>query len=145
VSSTSTAGFEGDVTGITSAQVRIRELAASQIENYLRQPAELVGHFSREVSALDGYRGRQLLELLQNADDAGVNAPTGCTLLLSLSRQRPVMPRRISQPKGRRAFQRPQSIRCGFFARRAEHRSWSFPTKRGRVAERSPESAPRSC
>jgi hypothetical protein len=70
-----------------SGQASIRELAASQIENYLRQPAELVGHFNREVSALDGYRGRQLLELLQNADDAGVDATAGCTLLLSLSRQ----------------------------------------------------------
>ena len=50
----------------------IAELAVSQIENYRRQPAELVSHFNRENSALGGYRGRQLLELLQNADDAGV-------------------------------------------------------------------------
>ena len=84
MSSTSTTELEGDATRVTSAQAHIRELAASQIENYLRQPAELVGHFNREVSALDGYRGRQLLELLQNADDAGVDATAGCTLLLSL-------------------------------------------------------------
>jgi hypothetical protein len=76
---------------IAAAQSRIRELAASQVENYLRQPAELVGQFNREVSALDGYRGRQLLEFLQNADDAGVDAVAGCTLLLSISRERLVI------------------------------------------------------
>lgn len=102
MSSTSTTELEGDATGIASAQARIRELAASQIENYLRQPAELVGHFNREVSALDGYRGRQLLELLQNADDAGVDATAGCTLLLSLSRQRLVVANtgKAFSPKG---------------------------------------------
>ncbi len=102
MSSTSTSELEGDATGIASAQARIRELAASQIENYLRQPAELVGHFNREVSALDGYRGRQLLELLQNADDAGVDATSGCTLLLSLSRQRLVVANtgKAFSPKG---------------------------------------------
>ncbi|HEV8414148.1 MAG TPA: DUF3883 domain-containing protein [Bryobacteraceae bacterium] len=88
MSSTSATELEGDAKTMPSAHSRIRELAASQIENYRRQPAELVGHFNREVSALDGYRGRQLLELLQNADDAGVDSTAGCTLLLSLSRQR---------------------------------------------------------
>ena len=84
-----------------AAQSHIRQLAASQLENYRRQPAELVGHFNREMSALDGYRGRQLLELLQNADDAGVDA-SGCSLLLSLSRQRLVVANtgRPFSPKG---------------------------------------------
>ncbi len=87
---------------IMAAQARIRELAASQVENYLRQPAELVGQYNREISALDGYRGRQLLELLQNADDAGVDASAGCTLLLSLSRERLVVANsgRPFSPKG---------------------------------------------
>ena len=66
----------------------IADLAASQIENYRRQPAELVSHFNREVSALDGYRGRQLLELLQNADEAGVGSEAGCKLCLHVSRDR---------------------------------------------------------
>ena len=70
---------------------QVVELAASQIDNYQRQPEELVSHFNREVSALDGYRGRQLLELLQNADDAGVDAEAGCRLLLDLSRERLVV------------------------------------------------------
>ena len=69
---------------------QIREIADSQIENYLRQPAELVSHFNREISALEGYRGRQLLELLQNADDAGVESGA-CTLFLHLSRKRLVV------------------------------------------------------
>ena len=68
----------------------IRELAQSQLENYLRQPAELISHFNREVSALDGYRERQLLELLQNADDAGVDG-NDSSLLLHLTRQRLVV------------------------------------------------------
>ena len=66
----------------------VLDLAASQIDNCLRQPEELVSQFNREVSALEGYRGRQVLELLQNADDAGVDADVGCTLLLDLSRER---------------------------------------------------------
>ena len=63
-------------------------LATQQIELYRRQGLELISHYNREVSALDGYRGRQLLELLQNADDAGVDAESGCKLLLDLSRDR---------------------------------------------------------
>jgi hypothetical protein len=84
------------------AQSRIHDLALSQLENYRRQPAELVGHYNREVSALDGYRGRQLLELLQNADDAGVESAAGCTLLLSVSRDRLVIANtgRPFSPKG---------------------------------------------
>ncbi len=95
-------GTERNVSGVASAQARIRELADSQCENYLRQPAELVGHYNREISALDGYRGRQLLELLQNADDAGVDAFGGCRLLLSLSRERLVVANtgRSFSPKG---------------------------------------------
>jgi hypothetical protein len=64
---------------------RVTELAAVQIDNYRGQPKELISHFNRETSALDAYRGRQLLELLQNADDAGVDS-TGCQLLMHVSR-----------------------------------------------------------
>jgi hypothetical protein len=65
----------------------IQELRQSQLDNYLRQPAELISHFNREVSALEGYRERQLFELLQNADDSGVDG-NDCSLLLHLSRER---------------------------------------------------------
>jgi hypothetical protein len=66
----------------------ITELANQQIETYRRQCAELVSHYNREKSALDGYRGRQLLELLQNADDAGVENNEDCDLVIDLSRER---------------------------------------------------------
>src|SRR3989338_6226892 len=48
----------------------VQDLARKQIELYRVQPAEVASHFNREQAALDSYRGRQLLELLQNADDA---------------------------------------------------------------------------
>jgi len=48
----------------------IEELAKTQKEVYRVQPAEMVSHFYREQAVIDSYRGRQLLELLQNADDA---------------------------------------------------------------------------
>jgi hypothetical protein len=47
------------------------QLARQQADSYLREPLELLSHANSEAGALDGYRGRQILELLQNADDAG--------------------------------------------------------------------------
>ena len=80
------------ITGLVSndelERQHVIDLAAQQIDLYRKQGLELVSHYNREVSALDGYRGRQLLELLQNADDAGVDAESGCKLLLDLSRDR---------------------------------------------------------
>lgn len=49
----------------------VETLAQHQTETYRRQSRELVSHFYRERSVVEGYRGRQLLELLQNGDDAG--------------------------------------------------------------------------
>lgn len=49
----------------------MRQLASSQLGVYRLQNRELIGHYRRETAAIQGYRGRQLLELLQNADDAG--------------------------------------------------------------------------
>lgn len=49
----------------------VESLAQHQTETYRRQSRELVSHFYRERSVVEGYRGRQLLELLQNGDDAG--------------------------------------------------------------------------
>ena len=69
----------------------IETLANRQIETYLRQPEELISHYNREIRALDGYRGRQILELLQNADDAGVDSEEGCALLFHLTRDRLVV------------------------------------------------------
>jgi len=78
----------GSLPNSTPERRHVIGLAAQQIDLYRGQGLELVSHYNREVSALDGYRGRQLLELLQNADDAGVDAESGCKLLLDLSRDR---------------------------------------------------------
>ncbi|MCG3113218.1 MAG: DUF3883 domain-containing protein [Candidatus Manganitrophus sp. SB1] len=78
------------VVGTTPGSERqeINELASQQIDLYRRQGFELISHYNRENSALDGYRGRQILEILQNADDSGVEAEGTCTLLLDSSRER---------------------------------------------------------
>jgi hypothetical protein len=78
------------VPAIAPENEQILGLAVQQVELYRRQSLELVSHFNREVSALDGYRDRQLLELLQNADDAGEDGHD-CELLLHLTRQRLVV------------------------------------------------------
>lgn len=49
----------------------IQRLALAQVESYQKQPIELIGHYQHERSVADDYRGRQILEVLQNADDAG--------------------------------------------------------------------------
>ena len=55
-------------------QTAISDIAAQQQQLYSRESRELISHYNRETGALDGYRGRQILELLQNADDAGVDS-----------------------------------------------------------------------
>lgn len=65
----------------------IQELAQKQIEAYRVQPIEVAAHFNREQSALDSYRGRQLLELLQNADDACENYDGEKILLFRLTKE----------------------------------------------------------
>lgn len=62
----------------------VEELAGSQLQVYRHQPKELIANFNREWRAAESYRGRQLLELLQNADDAGRNAESGCSVLIRL-------------------------------------------------------------
>ncbi|MFH7326434.1 DUF3883 domain-containing protein [Desulfurivibrio sp. C05AmB] len=69
----------------------IRAISANQRSLYDSEPRELISHYNREKSALDGYRGRQVLELLQNADDAGIDLKDGCAVLLSLDRDRLVV------------------------------------------------------
>src|SRR5439155_12975183 len=45
--------------------------ALGQADIYNRYPVQLVSHINEEPALRDLYRGRQILELLQNADDAG--------------------------------------------------------------------------
>lgn len=73
------------------AQECVLHLARNQVDTYIRQPAELVGHHNRESDALDAYRGRQILELLQNADDAGSARTGSCKLRFDINRERLVV------------------------------------------------------
>lgn len=66
----------------------IRGIAAQQIALYENEPRELISHFNREITALDAYRGRQILELLQNADDAGADVVHGSRVLFDVARDR---------------------------------------------------------
>lgn len=66
---------------VEAAQRAVGKLASDQLELYARQPKELVGHANRELAAIEGYRGRQLLELLQNADDAAEHTNGGRLLV----------------------------------------------------------------
>lgn len=60
----------GDLLQRAAWQAFVDELARQQLTTYEREPLELISHANRERGALEGYRGRQILELLQNADDA---------------------------------------------------------------------------
>jgi hypothetical protein len=63
----------------------VRDLADKQVEKYRIQYRDLIGDFNHEQGVLDGYRGRQLLELLQNADDQGANKEGGNSVLFRLT------------------------------------------------------------
>ncbi|MCO5166634.1 MAG: DUF3883 domain-containing protein [Planctomycetes bacterium] len=61
----------------------ISDLAARERKVYLQSPERLIHDANGEQRALNGYRGRQVLELIQNADDAG--AGESARLLLQLT------------------------------------------------------------
>ncbi len=48
-------------------------------------PLELLGSYNREKSHMISYEGRQLLELIQNADDAGDKSSKPNKMLLQLT------------------------------------------------------------
>jgi len=77
--------MDGDATQL------IFKIAENQRALYEREPRELISHYNRETGALDGYRGRQVLELLQNADDAGADLGDGCKVVFALDRERLVV------------------------------------------------------
>ncbi|KXA94153.1 hypothetical protein AKJ65_05235 [candidate division MSBL1 archaeon SCGC-AAA259E19] len=52
---------------------------------YLRDSDVLISDFNREIDRSKGYSGRGLLELIQNADDAGRNYPEPNKLLIKLT------------------------------------------------------------
>ena len=47
----------------------INELIAIRRDNYLRDPRQIVSDYNNENKNIDDYNGRQLLEMIQNAND----------------------------------------------------------------------------
>jgi hypothetical protein len=67
------------------ARVEIDALRRRQEEIYLKSPKELISHSNQERQTKRDYRGREILELLQNADDAADEAGVPGRLLFRLS------------------------------------------------------------
>ena len=63
----------------------VQQLARDQVQLYRAHPAEMRPAYVHERSVEKSYRGRQLLELLQNADDAGREHVGASRLLLRLT------------------------------------------------------------
>jgi hypothetical protein len=56
----------GQWTSWVAEKVKVRE---STFEN---EPSEMIAAYNRELRSTQDYHGREILELLQNADDAGI-------------------------------------------------------------------------
>lgn len=63
----------------------IRDQRADLKREYERRPPRLISDYKREVSQLKGYSNRVLLELLQNADDAGIDTPEPVKVLIRVT------------------------------------------------------------
>jgi hypothetical protein len=70
-----------DVAGL-SAQGMLRHILAGRRQSYETEPARILEDFHNEVRTTESYNGRQLLELLQNADDAAKDQPEGLRKVL---------------------------------------------------------------
>jgi len=68
------AGASEQSTGWDAVQWRhwLEERLRRRMATFRNEPEEMVEAFERERASIDQYRGREVLELLQNADDAGV-------------------------------------------------------------------------
>src|SRR5687768_164318 len=69
--------------------ISIQEVAKKQIETtkqvYLLSPARMFSEYNGEKENVKNYNGRQLLEMLQNADDAASEAKGQRKALIKLS------------------------------------------------------------
>jgi len=63
----------------------VEALAREQVELFEHHPDELISRINEERAILDSYRGRQILELIQNADDACENYDGARKFLLRLT------------------------------------------------------------
>lgn len=71
-----------------SPRTQIEALRTRQEKIYLSSPKELISHSNQERQTRRDYRGREILELLQNADDAAYEAGRPGRLLFRLSPDR---------------------------------------------------------
>jgi len=82
---------------LESEMVKWQMWSEKEWENWLRgrleerkqvfgsDPDELISSYNREKSHASSYEGRELLELIQNADDSGAGYPTPNKLLIKLT------------------------------------------------------------
>jgi hypothetical protein len=54
----------------------VLELIEKKKKRYVEDYSEMLGDYKRELETIEGYNGRQLLELLQNCDDEGAKKVT---------------------------------------------------------------------
>lgn len=65
----------------------LKEEIEKRKQVFLSDPDELISSFNREKSHAKDYHGRELLELVQNADDAGIGFSKQNKMLLKLTEQ----------------------------------------------------------
>ena len=63
----------------------LQEQLAKRKEIYKISPDELIASYNREKSHMKEYHGRELLELIQNADDAGLDYEGESKLAIKLT------------------------------------------------------------
>lgn len=63
----------------------LKERIEERRQVFLSDPDELIASFNREKSHESGYHGRELIELIQNADDAGIDYTGSNKLLIKLT------------------------------------------------------------
>lgn len=63
----------------------LKERLEERRQVFLSDPDELIASFNREKSHESGYHGRELIELIQNADDAGIDYTGSNKLLIKLT------------------------------------------------------------
>jgi hypothetical protein len=56
----------------------LNKLIRDQLKTYSEQPARMISDYNRERQLMGEYNGRQILEMLQNADDEGSDAVKIC-------------------------------------------------------------------
>ena len=51
----------------------LEERLIRRMNTFKNEPEEMIASYERERSSIENYRGREILELIQNADDEGID------------------------------------------------------------------------